>query len=251
MFMNTGLPPFDDVAFGERSITQWTGRSRRPAGGAEIARPTCQLLPPGFAGYRPSCPYTLHPNAAGTWSSPDWARARRLVRESRTSGSRVRIWVNRSEKQVGRYFASLLQRLGYRSSLRLFSVPAYWTAIADPTGPVNLWWVGWVTDYLASSSFIQPLFGCDAFGPRSELRDDFVPWCDPAADALMRRALTRQSSDPTAANLLWESVDRRLTGAAAAVPLFNRRRVALVSDRVENVQHHQLWGVLTDQLWVR
>jgi YVTN family beta-propeller protein len=252
MYMNTGLPPFDDVR-ARRAVNYAVDREEvaELAGGDQIARPTCQVLPPGFAGYRPSCPYTLHPNAAGTWSSPDWTKARRLVRESRTSGSRVRIWVKRSEKQVGRYFASLLQRLGYRSSLRLFSVPAYWTAIADPTGPVNLWWVGWVTDYLASSSFLQPLFGCDAFGPRSELRDDFVPWCDPATDALMRRALTRQSSDPTAANVLWEGVDRRLTGAAPGVPLFNRRRVALVSDRVENVQHHPLWGVLTDQLWVR
>jgi ABC-type transport system substrate-binding protein len=67
----------------------------------------------------------------------------------------------------------------------------------------------------------------------------------------MDRALAQQSSDPTAANALWESVDRELVDAAAAVPLFNRQRVALVSDRLENVQLHPLLGVLMDQLWVR
>ena len=67
----------------------------------------------------------------------------------------------------------------------------------------------------------------------------------------MNRALAQQSSDPTAANALWESVDRQLADAAAALPLFNRQRLTLVSGRVGNVQYHPLWGVLYDQLWVR
>ena len=67
----------------------------------------------------------------------------------------------------------------------------------------------------------------------------------------MNRALAHQSSDPTPANALWESVDRRLADAARAVPLFNRQHVTLVSDRVENVQHHPLSGVPYDQLWVK
>jgi ABC-type transport system substrate-binding protein len=58
----------------------------------------------------------------------------------------------------------------------------------------------------------------------------------------MNHALAQQSSDPTAANALWESVDRRLADAAPAVPLFNRQHVTLVSARVDNVQHHPLWG---------
>ena len=48
----------------------------------------------------------------------------------------------------------------------------------------------------------------------------------------------------------WRSVDRRLADAVPAVPLFNRQHLTLVSDRVENVQYHPLWGVMYDQLWV-
>jgi ABC-type transport system substrate-binding protein len=95
---------------------------------------------------------------------------------------------------------------------------------------------------MAPSAFIQPLFSCAS---------PFSPWCDRRIDAQMNRALAQQSSDPTAANALWESVDRRLADAAPAVPLFNRQQLTLVSDRVENVQHHPLWGVLYDQLWVK
>lgn len=108
-----------------------------------------------------------------------------------------------------------------------------------------------MTDYLAPSAFIEPLFSCASLGPPWQLSDDFAPSCDRRIDAEMNRALAQQSSDPTTANALWENVDWRLADAAPAVPLFNRRHLTLVSDRVDNVQHHPLWGVLYDQLWVK
>ena len=252
MSINQGLPPFDD-AHVRRALNYAVDRAAVVdlAGGTQAARPTCQVLPPGFPGYRPHCPYTLTPNPAGTWSAPDLATARKLVRESGTSGARVRIWIEGTKTPVGRYFESLLRRLGYRSSLRVFPPSTYYGVTYPPREPVNLWWFPWLTDHLAPSGFIQPLFNCEAFGPRAQLTDDFSPWCDRGVDAQMDRALAQQSSDPTAANALWESVDHRLADAAAAVPLLNRKRLVLVSDRVENVQFHPLSGVLLDQLWVK
>ena len=44
---------------------------------------TCQLLPPGFAGYRRYCPFP---------ATPDIAEARRLVKASGTSGAHVTLW---------------------------------------------------------------------------------------------------------------------------------------------------------------
>lgn len=253
MRMNVRLPPFDDARV-RRALNYAVdrGEAAELAGGAPIARPTCQLLPPGFPGYRPRCPYTLNPNPAGTWTAPDWAMAKRLVRESGTRGSRVRVMIERSQEPLGRYFASLLRRLGYRSSLLVGPpFPAYVAATHAPPEPVNIWWDGWVTDYLAPSAFIEPLFSCASLGPPWQLSDDFAPSCDRRIDAEMNRALAQQSSDPTTANALWENVDWRLADAAPAVPLFNRRHLTLVSDRVDNVQHHPLWGVLYDQLWVK
>ena len=61
----------------------------RLAGGPDLAQPTCQLLPPGFPNYRPSCPYTLHPSPGGGWSAPDLERARRLIEQSGTKGTPV------------------------------------------------------------------------------------------------------------------------------------------------------------------
>ena len=59
------------------------------SGDRKLARPTCQILPPGFPGHQPYCPYTARPNAAGVWQAPDLVRARRLIAGSGTSGMRV------------------------------------------------------------------------------------------------------------------------------------------------------------------
>ena len=83
----TGMPPSTT-----RRPTRRSTR-RRPAtagssGGPDLVQPTCQLLPPGFPNYRPRCPYTLDASPAGTWTAPNLAKARRLVRDSGTRGAR-------------------------------------------------------------------------------------------------------------------------------------------------------------------
>jgi YVTN family beta-propeller protein len=243
MLINDRVPPFDDVRV-RRALNYALDRRKVAdlAGGPALARPTCQILPPGFPGYRPRCRYTLNPSQAGTWTAPDPATARRLVLESGTTGSPVRVMVEESQRPLGRYLASLLRRLGFRGSLLVVLDRGYFAATIPPPRGVNMWWGGWVTDYLAPSAFIEPLFRCGTA---------FSAWCDRRTEAQMDRALAQQSSDPTAANALWERVDRQLTDAAAFVPLFNRQRLTLVSGRVDNVQYHPLWGVLYDQLWVR
>ena len=45
-----------------------------------FANASCQVLPPGFPGHKPYCPYTKNPGAR--WSAPDVAKAKRLVQES-------------------------------------------------------------------------------------------------------------------------------------------------------------------------
>ncbi len=249
MFLNTRTPPFDDVRV-RRALNYAVDRREigRLAGGPDVAQSTCQLVPPGFPGYTPSCRYTTSPSPGGGWSGPDLARARRLIAQSGTKGMGVTVWVYQGKRPFARYFVSLLRRLGYRSALRVHAEwETYRPAVADSRTRAQIGIDGWAADYGAASNF-TPLFVCSAFVPRSPASGNVAEFCDPRIEARIDEA---QAARGTAADAIWQDVYRQLADAAPAVPLVNNRNVTLVSKRAGNHQHHPMWRTLFDQMWVR
>jgi YVTN family beta-propeller protein len=255
-FLNTQVPPFDDVRV-RRALNYGLDRTAiERAGRSALYRPlACQILPAGFPGYRPYCPYTRNPNAAGTWSAPDLTRAHALVRASGTRGMRVEVVGFRvpggGNERGARVFTTALRRLGYRSSLRLLpDFGPYLEYVADSRNRAQLGQTGWLANTLAPSEFMR-LFSCAEFVPKSSRANaNFSEFCDPRIDAKMKRAAILQASEPARANELWAEVDHALLDRAVAVPVVGGRILAFVSDRVGNFQNHPLWGTLLDQLWV-
>jgi peptide/nickel transport system substrate-binding protein len=248
MFLNVRTPPFDDVRV-RRALNYAVDRRAiaELAGGPDLAQPTCQLLPPGFPNYTPSCPYTQHPGAGGGWSAPDLERARRLIKQSGTAGMRVTVWINRQKRGMARSFVSLLRELGYRSSLRVFpDYVAYRTAMAHSRTPPQMGIDGWTADSAAPSDFTPP-FRCAAIVPRSADNGNLARFCDRGLEARIEAA---QAARGPHADALWRRVYRDLESAAPAVPLVNRRSITFVSKRVGNYQNHPKWTTLLEQLWV-
>ena len=240
MFLNVLRPPFDDVRV-RQALNYATDRARisELEGGRELAAATCQILPRGFPGYQPYCPYTAHPGAGRPWSAPDMERARALVAESGTAGERVVVTVPEFQRDIGRYFRALLDRLGYRPSLRVLSDVHHFEVIYEPGARVQLGFNGWSADYASPSTFIEPNFGC---------LDVLSHLCD---RRLMREVERAHAAQGAEARERWAAVDRHVTDLAPAVPLTNRNSMLLVSERVGNVQHHLSGYTLLDQLWVR
>ena len=158
-------------------------------------------------------------------------------------------------RAIARYFDSLLDKLGYRSSLRQFPGPfedRYFPAVADSRNGAQIGQLGWGLDYLTPANFIQPTLSCEVFVPANpESNANPGGFCDPRLDAETEAALAQTDADPASANAAWAAIDRKLVDAAAVVPLFDRRSVTVASERVQNVQLHPFWGVLIDQLWVQ
>lgn len=245
MFLNVRTAPFDDVRV-RRALNYAVDRRAivERSGGRAVAQPTCQILPPGFPGYVPSCPYTMNPSAAGSWTAPDIDKARRLIERSGTRGTRVTVWGHDDKRPILRYFASLLRRLGYDADARIFrDYFAYKSAIASPkTAQIGI--EGFAADYAAPSNF-APSFVCVPPSYRPEKLSGF---CDRRIAAKIDVARAARGA---AADALWRRVYERIGRVAPAVPLVNRRTLTLVSRRVGNYQDHPLWGPLLDQLWVR
>ena len=254
IFLDTRRPPFDNLQV-RQALNFALDRNAivRLQGGRTVAQPTCQVLPPLIAGYRPYCPYTRGANASGAWVAPDLAKAQALVKASGTRGTHVVVWSYDIEPYASemRYVVSVLRKLGYRVTLRLPSgFAAYYGTIGDSkTGPQ----AGLLTqaaDYPAPGDFFLR-FPCGTFLAGTPANTNLAEFCDAKTDELIVRAQRLELTRPQSASAAWAQVDRRVVDLAPYAPLYVQRAVDLVSRRVGNYEFSPQWGVLIDQLWVR
>jgi peptide/nickel transport system substrate-binding protein len=250
VFLNTRLPPFDDVRV-RRAVNYALDRSAivQLSGGGEVAQPTCQVLPPGIPGYAPYCPYTRHPGS-GTWSAPDLVRARRELRGVRIDRRPVTLWWPAFlPAKAGNEIIRTLQVLGYRARLTIVTDPTkYFRTAGSQRHRMQAGGSGWVADYPAPSGFITGLFTCASARARST--SNFGFFCDHRVDRAIGAAAA-ETTDPAVSSRLWAEIDRRVVDEAPWIFLDNQRISSFVSARVQNFQWHPEWGILLDQLWVR
>jgi YVTN family beta-propeller protein len=250
-FLNTRVPPFDSLD-ARRAVNFALDRKAvgDPFGGE--ASPTCQAVPPPVPGFHRYCPYTVSPNTDGTWTAPDLATARRLVRRSGTAGTHVTLWTPTFGEAASQKVAALLRTLGYPTTLKIVKNPqAFFSVIADSTKNIQIAPNGWLGDYPAASVFLDGLLSCRAFLPNSPNNLNPGGFCDPQLDAAVQKAEGLQLSNPAAAIEAWAKADRISTDAAPWLFVDNPLGVDLVSKRVGGYARHPVWSVLVDQLWVR
>ena len=202
--LNTRVAPFDRLA-ARQAVNLAVDRRRVVAalGGPLAETPTCQVLPPGMFGYAPYCPYTANPTAAGTWSGPDLARARRLVDVSGTRGQRVVVWAWGGSHSLPAlpYLVHALDQLGYRASSHVTSPDGAGfgeanAATSDSRRHIAASLGGWAADYPNPIDYLDLLLSCHAFTPNSESNLNTSEFCNATSDALVQAAEAVQTTGP-------------------------------------------------------
>jgi ABC-type transport system substrate-binding protein len=242
-FLNVLAAPFDDARV-RRALNYAVDRGRlAELLGSETHKPTCQMPPPGLQGYTPSCPFTVDPNPAGTWTGPDLARARRLIAASGTRGMKVEFWGARGYEAFGRHFRTVLRAVGYRPRVRTFAdlglIEENAAGEPRPRPQMGLWF--WAANSLAHFTYLQAPLSCSGVVNLSRV-------CRPELDARMEQAA--RTRGPEAIDL-WRRVDTALAADAPTVPLLNWSTTSVTAERVGNYQAHPLRGPLLEQLWVK
>ena len=158
--LNTRLPPFTNLK-ARQAVNYAIDRARilqlfhLASGQATV---TCQMLPPGFPGYQPYCPYTAGAGD-GAWHGPDLEKAQQLVTESGTRNMPVTVWSPdvRAGKAAGSYLVGLLNDLGYRARLHAVSLDQFFADIYNPRLKIQVSiGGGWGADYPAPSGILRP-----------------------------------------------------------------------------------------------
>jgi peptide/nickel transport system substrate-binding protein len=111
MFLNVRRRPFDSIPV-RKALNFAIDRKRMVdlAGGPELGEPTCQILPLGFPGYAPYCPYGVGNAPDKGWIAPNLERARELVASSGRSGARVIVHASDEAPALARYYAQVLDK---------------------------------------------------------------------------------------------------------------------------------------------
>src|SRR5207253_457388 len=245
-FLNTRIPPFDDVRVRQAVATAFDREALGHLLSAEFTT-TCNILPPGYSGYQRGCPYRGDPLTR-------LEKGKALVRTSGKTGAHIVVWTPEPDAFSGRYLVRLLDSLGFHASLR--TLPAtrigeYFTDILNPHKQIQAGYIGWSADYPSSLAFFEQQLSCGAVTGSTQTTSNVSEFCDHRIDAEIEHASQVQVHDPPRATLLWQKVEQDLLAAAPMIPAYNGRVIVFLSKRVGNFQYHPEWQTLLDQLWVR
>lgn len=250
--MNTRLAPFDNPK-ARQAVAYAVDRKAAVNlfGGANLATPACQVLPVGFPGHEPYCPYTKDPGAK--WTAPDLDKAMQLVEESGTKGQEVTLIVEDTavSRSIGVYLQSVLNGLGWKARVQPISPNIQFTYIQNTNNKVQISLSQWYQDYPAASNFLNVLFGCGSFNEGSDSSINIAGFCDDKVEAAIDAALEQGVTDQKAADVQWAAIDRMVTDAAPAAILFNPKHVDFVSQRVGNFTFSSQFYWLVGQSWVQ
>jgi peptide/nickel transport system substrate-binding protein len=250
--MNVNIPPFTSLK-ARQAVNYAIDRNAliKIFGGPKLATPSCQVLPPGFPGNKPYCPYTKHPGA--TWSAPDVAKAKQLVNESGQKGAKVVVISANDEvqKAVGVYLTSVLNEIGFKATAKAISGNIAFTYPQNTKNHVQINVQQWYQDYPAASDFLHILFGCESFHPGSDSSINMAGFCNKPINAQMNAALKLENTNFPKANAMWAKIDREVTDQAPMATMFTPKHLDFVSKRVGNFVFSKQFYWLVDQSWVQ
>nr|WP_321984736.1 ABC transporter substrate-binding protein [uncultured Lichenicoccus sp.] len=255
--MNMNLPPFNNIK-ARQAVNYAISRDAMAIfyGGNAVAEPLCEMVPTGISGRIGSCVYSKdadvdHP--APQWQKPDLARARALVQESGTKGSKVTLLVfNRAvDAAMGIYLQNTLRQIGYDASVKFVNDSIGFTYIQNTNNKVQISLTDWYADYPAASNFLDDLFGCENFHPGSDASINISGMCDRGIQAKMEQAGQVSATDPQAGAALWSQAGRQIMQISAAAPLIQFKYVDLISKRLGHYTYTLLFHMLFSQVWVR
>ena len=256
MALNTQTPPFNNLKARQAiNFAFDRGAAVKLAGGSSLAVPTCQVLPPNFPGYVQYCPYTANATAdgAGAWTAPDYDKAKQLVQESGTAGTKVVVNTDGPDKPFGEQMVSDLNKIGYKASLVVLAGSIQYPFVQNSKNS-DKWqvaWSAWYQDYPAPSDFLNVLLGCGSIHPNSDASPNIAAFCDKGIQAKMDKALQTGVTDPEAANQLWAEVDHEVTDQAPWVDMYNPKQIDFLSSNVQGYQWSPQWYILYDQMWLK
>jgi peptide/nickel transport system substrate-binding protein len=227
--MNVNIPPFNKLAARQAVNYAIDSRALERIFGGRL-HPTCNLIPPNMAGYKPitPCPWG-DPNGPG-----NVAKAKQLVQQAGLTGAKVSVWTNNKDPRpaIADYLRGVLNQIGFKASVRTLNQTVYFSAIGNRKSNAQIHFNDWFQDFPHPGDFLGNLLTTEATKSTPSFNAGFVsdPHVDQQVDAL-------DAKPPAGVASGWADLDKYVNDMqhAYVAPYGNEEDTAFYSSRM-NIQ---------------
>jgi peptide/nickel transport system substrate-binding protein len=209
-FMNTRLAPFNNLKV-RQAVNYAINRQAlvRIQGG--LARPTENILPPGYPEYTK---HSLYPY--------NLAKAKQLVAQSGTKGASITVWTDNNQTrrapQAGAYLQDVLKSLGYKVKLKIVAAAVYWTTIGNQSTKSQVGFADWFQDYPHPLDWFDVLLNGERITPTHN--NNYANFNSPAVNAKID-ALKKAPELSSGVIGQWAALDKQVMAQAPWAPYLN------------------------------
>jgi peptide/nickel transport system substrate-binding protein len=219
-FMNTRVPPFDDVQV-RRAVNYAIDRNALVAIYGGLARPTENILPPTY----PS--YTKH-----SLYRHDLAKARRLIKAAGAVGTKVTVWNHDRglDPKATQYLVGVLNSIGLKAKAHIVTSAVYWATIGNEATNAQIGFADWFQDYPHPLDWFDVLLNGERI--TKTYNNNYSNFDDKEVNATIDD-LNKQPIPTSPVNSRWASLDRQIMEQAPWAPFLNREFTDFFNQKVD------------------
>lgn len=236
-FLNVKAKPFDSQLVRE-AVNYAIDRNVLERLDSDMLQPGCFLLPSEVVD-RPfgNCPYGISPNLA---------KARELVSRAGMQGSPVTVWgpARAPQKELVDYYASVLNAIGLRASVKLLPSEQYASTVGDLHNNAQTGWLSFKADVPSPIAFYQLL---DAHSIRPTENGNLGQVDDPHIQRELAALVRVPPSRAQSVERRWQALDEYTARKAYLVVIGSENGIKLVSPGVDF--QSTVWHVVYGTDW--
>ncbi len=199
-----------------------------------LLSPTQQVLPSSMQGYKK---IELYPQSM--------TKAKQLISEANLTPAekKITVWTDDVEpnSNVGQYYQSVLNKLGFDAKLNVVNGSTYFTTLGNLKTPkLNTGFSDWFQDFPHPNDFFEPLLNGSAIHPTNN--NNYAQLNDPAINKQIDSLAQKQLDDVTDQ---YSALDKQIMEQAPWAPYGQRQLSLFTSDRIDF--DNAIWSPVFDQ----
>jgi len=218
--MNNRVAPFNNIKV-RKAVNFAIDRNAMVQLFGGLGKPTENIMPPTYPSYKK---IDVYPH--------DLAKAKQLVNQSGTKGQTITVWGHNTapSQPVMNYVASVLNKLGYKTKLKILDHGVYFTTIGNQANKPQIMYANWYQDYPHPSDWLDVLFNGKRITKthNNNYSNSDFPDTNALIDKLNQEPLNAST------NAQWAKVDNLLIAKyATAAPYLNRVGTDFFSPQID------------------